>query len=472
MLKLILYPIIAVVFLCVSISNVKAQQNLDYTPMLTYDETSYDLIDSVRTIYKQELRKLRSPIAMRQFRTKILKLFLLIEEGAFIDDPAIQDMTNRIASRITEGNDLTTNFNYIFVSKDPSVNAFSLGHGLIIINIGLIRQMKSEGNLAFIVAHEMAHNELNSPFDDFEMGAKNDRKKAIRYTSEINEDENSLEDLSVIQSLLYDSKKFSRFKEKEADSLGFILFKNADYCDTDAVDALSYLDLAKNPKYPQGEFLLEPFYFGAYPLQPHWIRSRPKGFARLPKMLLVYDVDSLNTHPHIADRIASLNTSFTNCQTDFGINNEIQNIFEKADFENVEAALYQSKYDIALYQCVQLKRKYPNNIYVNTTITEILIELSIAKSKGTFKNYINNYVMHFHDELKEINAFLFNLNEIELGELAYRYISEANNFNIAVGQHYELKIKAAKLTNRREVKKRLQAQYDQKFNSIYAQSEE
>nr|WP_262487238.1 M48 family metalloprotease [Flavobacterium psychrophilum] len=50
---------------------------------------------------------------------------------------------------------------YIYLSRDPSINAFSIGDGTLIINLALFNALKSEGELASVICHEMAHYYLD-----------------------------------------------------------------------------------------------------------------------------------------------------------------------------------------------------------------------------------------------------------------------------------------------------------------------
>ncbi|MBE2279627.1 MAG: M48 family metallopeptidase [Ignavibacteriaceae bacterium] len=46
------------------------------------------------------------------------------------------------------------------IVKDKDVNAFSIAGGMIYINTGLVDFVKSDEELAFVIAHEIAYNEL------------------------------------------------------------------------------------------------------------------------------------------------------------------------------------------------------------------------------------------------------------------------------------------------------------------------
>lgn len=84
---------------------------------------------------------------MRQVRQQ-LKL-----EDDVISNEYIQQLGNKLASQIdTRGQTFT-----FFIVADPSINAFAGPGGFIGVHTGLILSAKTEGELASVLAHEIAH---------------------------------------------------------------------------------------------------------------------------------------------------------------------------------------------------------------------------------------------------------------------------------------------------------------------------
>jgi len=84
---------------------------------------------------------------MRQVRYQ-----LKLEEDVSSNE-YIQQLGNKLASQIdTRGQTFT-----FFIISDPSINAFAGPGGFIGIHTGLILSSKSEGELASVIAHEIAH---------------------------------------------------------------------------------------------------------------------------------------------------------------------------------------------------------------------------------------------------------------------------------------------------------------------------
>lgn len=75
----------------------------------------------------------------------------------FIEDPEIVDYVNRIGQRLVRHLDAHTFPYRFYVVDSAALNAFAAPAGHVFINRGLLEIMESEGELAAILAHEIAH---------------------------------------------------------------------------------------------------------------------------------------------------------------------------------------------------------------------------------------------------------------------------------------------------------------------------
>ncbi|MFK8051779.1 MAG: M48 family metalloprotease [Woeseiaceae bacterium] len=79
------------------------------------------------------------------------------EQGRIVQDPELTEYINDIGHTLvgnTNTGDQTFRF---FVVEDPSINAFALPGGYIGIHTGLLQLTRNEGELASVLAHEIAH---------------------------------------------------------------------------------------------------------------------------------------------------------------------------------------------------------------------------------------------------------------------------------------------------------------------------
>ncbi len=93
----------------------------------------------------------------------------VVKQAKFVTDKAALDRVNRIGQRLAAiansgpytaqfGNDHTYPFTWTFhIIKDKDINAFSLPGGFVYVNSGLLDFVKSDDELAGVLAHEITH---------------------------------------------------------------------------------------------------------------------------------------------------------------------------------------------------------------------------------------------------------------------------------------------------------------------------
>lgn len=144
------------------------------------------------------------------------------------DIPAI---FNRIKSQATR-----KKIKYeFFILKDDVFNAYAVAGGKIFLNIGLINRLSTKDEIAFVIAHEIAHVELKHCI------------KAIQYTAKARQIDPRLGDVVQIGYSIY-RRAFSKQQEREADELGVRLMMKAGYKKSGAVSFYRTLEKYE-PKY-------------------------------------------------------------------------------------------------------------------------------------------------------------------------------------------------------------------------------
>ncbi|MBT8114871.1 MAG: M48 family metalloprotease, partial [Arenicella sp.] len=82
----------------------------------------------------------------------------IIAQTPIYDDPELSAFVDRVGQTLARNSNQPDVAFKFFILDDPGINAFTPGFGLIYMNRGLITYMTSEGQLAAVLAHEIAHN--------------------------------------------------------------------------------------------------------------------------------------------------------------------------------------------------------------------------------------------------------------------------------------------------------------------------
>lgn len=77
--------------------------------------------------------------------------------GSLIEDPELTEWISQLVNRLAVHAPGVSKNPYVAISKDPSVNAYALTGGIIIVHAGLILSTQTESELAAVLAHELAH---------------------------------------------------------------------------------------------------------------------------------------------------------------------------------------------------------------------------------------------------------------------------------------------------------------------------
>ncbi len=123
---------------------------------------------------------------------------------------AMESYVNKILDSIMPS-ELTSKKIRAYIGRSASINAFCLYDGTMIVNVGLIAEVKSEAALAMIMGHELGHFKKNHILNGFKNALKN--KKGSKGGLELD----------------MKNKKHSQDNENEADAIGFDIAKSAKY---------------------------------------------------------------------------------------------------------------------------------------------------------------------------------------------------------------------------------------------------
>jgi hypothetical protein len=151
----------------------------------------------------------------------------MIKSGFLIDNGELYEYIVGIRNQIVQANPEIGADLKVFVVRDLTPNAFTVGDNIVYINLGLLYRLRNNEELIYILCHEIAHNTL-----------KHSKISQEKYVDEIQNDSLTSElkrrmnkkygNVSALNELmipwLLSSQEFSRNNEFAADSLGMIYY--------------------------------------------------------------------------------------------------------------------------------------------------------------------------------------------------------------------------------------------------------
>jgi hypothetical protein len=360
--------------------NYKTLQSTGEIPkdMIIKSSKKYEIEKS--TIDKSETKKNRKSIESFYLSTNFEIDKLLLSGMVSFNDP-ITAYLNKIVDLLLKDEPALRSQVRVYTMKSTVMNAFANNQGIIVVNIGLLARVKSEAELAFVLAHEITHVE-----------EKHALNKYLKVQT-IEMDKNVYKGLSLDDKLA-NVNHYSRELETEADERGLQRYLKAGYS-IDAIDA-SFTSLS----YSHTPFI-------DYSFDYKWLESPtfsfPEEFWR-EKIAAVKpqeDDDTTSTHPslqqrkaHILSKVDSLSNEGK--KLNLVSETEFNSVLEFSQFEVCRLHLTRQRYDMAIYEAQALLKKYPNNAYLQKVTLKALAAKAYIYFDGIYvsewEDYINDDV--------------------------------------------------------------------------------
>ncbi|SHG49747.1 Putative Zn-dependent protease, contains TPR repeats [Chryseolinea serpens] len=454
---------------CLVLIEAQAQLDQSFKPLPVYDGKDLWLVKSLKQQLKEELYYLEPKIEgmSRRYESNTGHLIRMVKGGRIIEDKTLQKFVDDIFHDLVEHSKLRVTPKRVLIAKLPEVNAMCVGEGTFVVTTGLLGRINNESQLAFTLAHEIAHYELGHVRERIRKEASEKiSKKVKKGLVNVLKTDVEKSDLDTLRNMMYQLSHFERKHERAADSLGLIILQRAGFNTRESIGLLSILDSVDYTKKKLGYALFNPFQFAKYPFQEHWLDARPSMYTKRPAYVAIFAIDSIKTHPEISKRIEWLGASLVD--NHLGLNKrpdeEVQQLIAQCQFEDLDLQVEFHRLDYALLMALQLKADYPANQYLVSTIAKILIDLS--EDKDVYqdrKRDLPDFIGGYGDELKFVNTFLHNLKEDEMLEIAFNFLNSQGNFNADNPEHYYLLWRVCELTNRKTVQLRVEKSFEERF---------
>ncbi len=156
------------------------------------------------------------------------------QHATIVDDPEIESYIESIGYQLAANSDDNTLAFIFFVVDSPDINAFAAPGGVIGINSGTILNVRSESELAGVIAHEIAHVTQRHMARQFERAGQVSIPATAAMLGAIllaiANPEAGMAALAVVTGANVQSQiNFTRANEIEADSVGIQLLARSGY---------------------------------------------------------------------------------------------------------------------------------------------------------------------------------------------------------------------------------------------------
>lgn len=366
---------------------------------LDFSSTTQEKIDKDINENTRDLTKKKQAIFVRGIHERI---DLLLHSGNVVYGDEISTYVEKVAEILLKNEpELKAKLRF-YTLKSNETNAFSTDQGIVFVTTGLIAQLASEAQLAYVLSHEIAHYTEKHVVETFDWKTT----RSNRF--------NSIEKLS----------SYSKENELEADRVAIKMYHAAGYSEEELV---STFDVLMYSYLPFDEIPVPFDYFNTSKLYVPQSIFNSKTF---PITAIEDYNDEKSSHPNIKKRKEAVeeqkekfpnwgNKNFLLNKTEFI---EIRNI---ARFESIRTAIIDNDFYGALYTIFILQRDFPQSSYLKQM--KALSWLSIAQFAEA--NRVSE-VAYETDELEGESARLF---------ATLAKLSNKARYTIALRYVYDLK---------------------------------
>ena len=342
-----------------------------YKPLCSKGPVPKDFSNTTLTKIKQDDREDLKSLNHRKREFFVEQINYSIDEilhsGNVTFGDTISSYLQNLGDRLIAGeSDLEGKLRF-YVYNSTEANAFSTRQGIVFVTTGLIAQLTSEAQLAFVLSHEIIHYQEHHVLDLFEYAT---REKFYSY----NEKARFL-------------SNYSRENELEADRLAVKMVHDAGYRSSEinkTFDVLLYSYL------PFEEMKLDKNYFNTdqmYVPEMYFYFKRNEISAKFK-----YN-DYLMSHPNLAKRkeqVSDQIATFKDWEKDILYQDSLLFFYIRdiARFEYVLNKVYAEEPVEALYAIYILEKKYPESAFLKNVKSQAWLDIM----KSTIKKETYSYV--------------------------------------------------------------------------------
>ena len=385
-----------------------------------------------KNLKKEYKGKLRIEIT-NLYKSKHKEFLKNVNKEKIIFDTRFTNYTDSLSKIIINANPKLKDKNLsIYVSKNPSINALNIGDGIIFLNIGLFKYFENEDQLVSVLAHEIAHENLHHVRDNMLRIAKlrtsklrKDQARRIKKEKYNTYDKS----FSILKNLMYSDSKTHRKKEMQADSVGYLLYKNTTLHKPNYVSALQLLsDYEKLPTINLDSTVYRRFFnIPNQPFKESWLKMEKFAGYDYSKYTAKINKDSVKSHPEFTERILKLNKDFPELSVHDSLSKsskgntfyKLQKTARKSDIVNFyDLEEYGHSLKLILYKL----SKDSTDVYLKKWLGKNFLKLYTAKKKYQLNRYIER--INPKEQAKDHQQFLsfiWNLNLEEMKNIGNYY---------------------------------------------------
>lgn len=395
------------------------------------DEIKQQLLDQNLTFpSSEELTNSQNELYKKKHKQKIEAELKMLNSNLIIATGELHSKVNAIFDRIVKLNPEIPQNTRLVLYRSNDFNAFTMGDNIIFVHIGLLNDLKNEAQIALVLSHEIAHNTLHHVEESLVESIKNETDKTIE--KEINGIlRTSYGQVSALNALLLprilESREKSRSNEFEADSLGLMYLKKAQFNERDALSMFHAME--KTSKNVSDSLNYKSyFHFESIPsletLDTEYMRESSLGEFTKDESKLPY----LATHPYDRERfyklakILNLDTTFSKYVPNYDENFKL--IERQVGIEMIQNSWVHKNLSEVIYHSLKFLENHSDDKEVKEDLMLTFKAMSYLKKRRIAGKYLQLQNPKFPEDFDRICALSYAISPTDCDNLFSLYKNE------------------------------------------------
>ncbi|MCY0975933.1 M48 family metalloprotease [Chryseobacterium wangxinyae] len=316
----------------------------------------------------------------------------------------------------------------ILIAKNNTPNAFCFADGTFVINMGLFSWLNNDDQLASVISHELGHKITEHTLKAFlSMINQNQTDKMVVQNIKSNKVNRNQRAFDVLRDRIYQKGAKNRKQEMEADSLGYVVFKNSDFKKNEFINALKRLEDFDtiSPRQLNVETYKKFFNLPKQEFNDKWLAKEDFSLYNYNNFNNKLNKDSLKSHPEVTLRINNLKKIFPELKSEVADEkaSESYAILEKiARMETLPNFYHSEDYGLGIYTSLQFLQDGEEEKYYKNWLGKCFGKIYEARKNYNLNRYLDRVDPKNQSEsYQQFLNFMWNLSLDEIKNIADYY---------------------------------------------------
>ncbi|HEX7870018.1 MAG TPA: M48 family metalloprotease [Chryseobacterium sp.] len=355
-----------------------------------------------------------------------------VKNKGFVFNSVFDAKVRSLLERLRKNNPQIPQNLKILIAKDNTPNAYCFADGTFVINMGLFNWLNNDDQLAAVISHELGHKITEHTLKTFLKLINQDQldKSVVQNIKSTKENRNQRA-FDVLKNRVYKKGTENRKQEMQADSLGYVVFKNSDFKKEEFINTLKRLEDFDtiSPITLKVETYKKFFNLPKQEFNDKWLKKEDFSLYNYNHFNDKLNKDSLKSHPEVTLRINQLKKLFPELKNEVKDEkaSESYAVLEKiARMETLPNFYYSEDYGVGIYASLQFLQDGEEEKYYKNWLGKCFSKIYEARKNYNLNRYLDRVDPKNQSEsYQQFLNFMWNLSLDEIKNIADYYQKES-----------------------------------------------